>query len=68
MPTTTPSLSTLRRLAARTGLRVTKIDRRSRHFWEYGPYALVDTNTNAITLRRLDLKQVAEHLAIPNEE
>ena len=53
----------MRRRAAREGLRLMKLRESSRHYHQYGPYALVDRSTNFFVAYGLDLDQVEEQLA-----
>lgn len=56
------SESQLRRRAAREGLRLTKFRESSRDYHPYGPYALVDTQTNFLVAYGLDLSDVQEQI------
>ena len=56
----TPSLSTLRRRAARQGYRIWKVRRGSDLHWDYGPYTLI--NNNMVALRGVGM----EGLSLPS--
>ena len=56
------SESQLRRRAAREGLRLTKFRESSRDYYPYGPYALVDAQTNFLVAYGLDLPDVREQI------
>jgi hypothetical protein len=58
-----PSITTLRRRAARKTLALVKVREDSRQFWEYGPFMLVDPCLNAVVARGLDLREVEAELA-----
>jgi hypothetical protein len=52
----------LRRQARRAGLRVVRFGERSRWYWQYGPYALVDAETDGIVVYGLDADGLATEL------
>lgn len=52
----------LRRRAAREGLRLMKLRESSRYYHQYGPYALVDPNTNYLVAYGLHLDEVEEQI------
>ena len=54
--------SRLRRRAVREGLRLTKFRESSRWYSTYGPYALVDPETEFLVAYGLDLDEVEEQL------
>ena len=61
----TPSLSTLRRRAARQGYRIWKVRRGTPLSWEYGPYTLI--NNNMVALRGVGLEELSAFLDCPAE-
>lgn len=54
----TPSESTLRRRALRHGERLIKVRENSRHYMQFGPYMLVDLQTNAVTAAGMELGDI----------
>jgi hypothetical protein len=63
-----PSITTLRRQAARKGRALMKIREDSRAWWEYGPYCLTTTDGLILT-KGLDAEEVVEELAsLPDME
>lgn len=43
-----PRLRRIKRRAERAGLRISKIAERSRWYWQYGPYQIIDIYTNSV--------------------
>lgn len=54
--------SRVRRRAVREGLCLMKLRESSRHYHQYGPYALVDPGTNFLVAYGLELDEVEEQL------
>ena len=54
--------SRLRRRATREGLRLTKFRESSRYYHQYGPYALIDADTNFLVAYGLHLDEVEEQI------
>jgi hypothetical protein len=58
-----PSVSALRRKAARREYKLTKLRENSRWFNSYGPFMIVDPYTNSIILSSMTLQEAADWIA-----